>query len=151
MARLGSVVLARGEDHLVTRHHDGRLAILAWAPVDIETAADDGAHRVRLSIPLAGGDGSAFALRRRVDEEAGNAWTAWREMGRPRFPSERQIDVLHELSTPALERSNVAVVDGRVDLDLSLTRHEVTLVELEPVVDETPPWLDDSRIPGYAR
>lgn len=32
MARLGGDVLARGDDHLVTRHRDGRIAVLAWAP-----------------------------------------------------------------------------------------------------------------------
>ena len=163
MARLGPEVLARGEDHLVTRHPDGRVAILAWAPVDVsdsqasagvrgsQTSADDGAHRVRLSVPLAGGDGSAFALRRRVNEDAGNAWAAWRELGRPESPSERHVDLLHEVSAPALERSSVEVARGRVDVDLALARHEVTLVELETVRDETPPWLDDSRIPGYRR
>lgn len=35
MARLGDEVLARGADHLVTRHPDGRVAVLAWAPVDV--------------------------------------------------------------------------------------------------------------------
>ncbi|MEV1178067.1 hypothetical protein [Nonomuraea sp. NPDC049784] len=34
------------------------------------------------------------------------------------------------------------------ELDLTLDRHEVTLVELTPVVDETPPWWDDSRLLG---
>jgi len=39
-------------------------------------------------------------------------------------------------------------VDGRVDLALTLARHEVTLVEIDPVRDETPAWLDDARILG---
>lgn len=34
MARTGPDLLARGDDHLVTRHADGRIAVLAWAPVD---------------------------------------------------------------------------------------------------------------------
>ncbi|TDB77185.1 hypothetical protein [Micromonospora sp. KC723] len=29
-----------------------------------------------------------------------------------------------------------------------LARHEVTLVELTPVVDETPPWWDEGRLLG---
>lgn len=148
MARLGTEVLARGEDHLVTRHADGRIAVLAWAPVSVDGVADDGAHRVQLSVPVAGGP-HAFALRRRVHEEAGNAWAAWRELGRPRFPTSRQLDALHECSVPTTEHSGVEVVDSRALLDLRLERHEVTLVELDPVRDETPPWLDDSRIPGY--
>lgn len=33
-------------------------------------------------------------------------------------------------------------------LDLTLARHEITLVELTPVTDETPPWWDERRILG---
>ncbi|MCZ2822690.1 hypothetical protein O2V63_20325 [Modestobacter sp. VKM Ac-2977] len=150
MARLGGQVLARGADHLVTRHDDGRIAVLAWQPVDggPEPAADR--HRVHLSVPLApGAAGHAFVLRTRVGEQDGNAWAAWRELGRPRHPDERVLGLLHEASRPAVEHRRVPVVEGRVDLDLALSRHEVTLVEVEPVREETPPWTDDAAIPGY--
>jgi xylan 1,4-beta-xylosidase len=49
-----------------------------------------------------------------------------------------------------VEHRCLPVHDGRVELRLPLGRHEVTLVELEHVRDETPPWLDDRRVPGYA-
>ena len=39
MARMGDQVLARGADHLVTRDADGRVTVLAWAPVDVHGAA----------------------------------------------------------------------------------------------------------------
>jgi xylan 1,4-beta-xylosidase len=35
-----------------------------------------------------------------------------------------------------------------VDLDLTIGRHGVTLVTLDAVRDETPSWLDDTRILG---
>ncbi|WP_086560731.1 hypothetical protein [Streptomyces africanus] len=37
---------------------------------------------------------------------------------------------------------------GRVVLPLTLSRHEVTLVEPFPVVDETRPRWDERRLPG---
>ncbi len=37
---------------------------------------------------------------------------------------------------------------GRVELDLHLARHEVTLAEVSPVTDETPPWWDERRLLG---
>jgi xylan 1,4-beta-xylosidase len=40
------------------------------------------------------------------------------------------------------------VRQGRAELDLVLARHEITLVELTPVVDETPPWWDERRLLG---
>lgn len=151
MARLGPHVLARGEDHLVTRHDDGRVAVLAWQPVDGSPVTATDGHRVRLSVPVGGAGGAtrAYLSRRRVSEEHGNVWTAWRELGRPASPTRRQVDTLHEAARPVYEHAAVDVVAGRVGLDLTLARHEVTLVELEPVRDETPWWVDDSRIPGY--
>ncbi|WP_213454422.1 GH39 family glycosyl hydrolase [Rhizomonospora bruguierae] len=148
MARMGEDVLARGEDHLVTRDAGGRVTVLAWAPVDVTGEAPPVAgHPLRLSLPVGPG-ASAFALRSSVSEEAGNAWAAWCEMGRPASPLPRQLDALRAAAEPARTHRALPVVDGRVDLDLDLARHEVTLVEVTPVVDETPPWWDDRRLLG---
>ncbi len=135
MARLGDQVLARGEDHLVTRDATGRVSLLAWAPVEF------GAHVLSLSVPLGGA--AAFVVRSRVNDELGNAWTAWCEMGRPRSPRPGQLDALRELAEPARTHASLPVVGGRVELDLTLGQNEVTLVELTPVVDETPPWWEE--------
>jgi xylan 1,4-beta-xylosidase len=152
MARLGDEVLARGSDHLVTRHADGRVAVLAWQPVDGSPATEAERHAVELSVPLSppGSEGAAFLTRRRVNEADGNAWTAWGELGRPASPLPRQLELLRDVARPAVEHGCLRVHDGRLELRLPLARHEVTLVELEPVQDETPPWLDDRRVPGYA-
>jgi xylan 1,4-beta-xylosidase len=152
MARMGEYVLSRGPDHLVTRDAAGRIAVLAWAPVDVTLAghepAGDG-HVVRLSVPLGSpASSSAFVQRSSVSEEVGNAWVAWRQMGRPRSPLPGQLDALREMAEPARGHRSLPVVAGRVDLDLTLTRHEVTLLEITPVIDETPPWWNDSRLLG---
>lgn len=147
MARMGPQLLARGNGHLVTRHPDGRVTVLAWAPVD-PTGESPGPdrHTLRLSVPVSGGE--VFVRRSRVDEERGNAYTAWRHMGSPRSPKPAQLDVLHEAAEPARHHSRLPVRDARVTLDLTLGRHEVTLVELTPVEDETPPWWDERRLLG---
>ncbi|MCP2263555.1 xylan 1,4-beta-xylosidase [Promicromonospora thailandica] len=169
LARMGQEVLARGTDHLVTRHAGtGQVTVLAWQPVG---GTDDGPepprHELRLSLPLSRPPVSdpqaaratptsetsrAFVMRHDVDEVAGNAWAAWREMGRPASPSARQLDALHEASEPARRAYSLPVVPtadgGRVELDLTLGRHGVTLVTVDGVRDETPPWLDDARILG---
>ncbi|AVT28252.1 xylan 1,4-beta-xylosidase [Plantactinospora sp. BC1] len=149
LARLGDQVLARGDDHLVTRDAAGRVAVLAWAPVDVTGAAPVDRHRVALSIPVGPpGTGSAFLLRSTVNEESGNAWTAWSEMGRPRSPRSGQLDALREAAEPARTHRSLPVVAGRVELDLTLARHEVTLAEITAVVDETPPWWGEGRLLG---
>ncbi len=149
MARLGDQVLARGADHLVTRHADGRVAILGWAPVDVSGGEPVDGHRVRLSVPVGGETPTgAFVMRSSVSEEAGNAWTAWAELGRPESVDRRQLDTLREAAEPARSHCRLPVVAGRVDLDLVLARHEVTLVEITPVIDQTPPWWDERLMLG---
>ncbi|MFF5180180.1 xylan 1,4-beta-xylosidase [Micromonospora sp. NPDC000316] len=150
MARLGDEVLARGDDHLVTRHADGRIAVLAWAPVDVTGLSPvPDRHPLALSIPLGlPGTTSAFLLRSSVSEEAGNAWAAWAEMGRPRSPRVRQLDALREAAEPARTHRGLPVTAGRVEVDLTLSRHEVTLVEVSAVVDETPQWWNADRLLG---
>jgi xylan 1,4-beta-xylosidase len=144
MARMGSELLARGDDHLVTRHGDGRVAVLAWAPADPTDR-----HTLRLSVPVGTRPrGEAFVRRSTVDEEHGNAYTAWRRMGSPRSPKPSQLTVLHEASEPARTHGRLPLDDGRADLRLTLARHEVTLVELSPIEDETPPWWDERRMLG---
>jgi len=155
MARMGEQILARGDDHLVTRHADGRIAVLAWAPVDVTGGEPVSGHTLRLSIPVgpqgggaSRGPKSAFVLRSSVNEEAGNAWAAWGEMGRPASPAPRQLDALREAAEPSRRHWNAPVGAGRVDLALTLDRHEVTLVEISAVTDETPPWWDERRLLG---
>jgi xylan 1,4-beta-xylosidase len=144
-ARMGQEQLARGDDHLVTRHPDGRVTVLAWSPVDPtgQTPGPD-RHALSLSVPVNGGQ--VFVRRCSVDEERGNAYTAWRRMGSPRSPKPAQLTVLHEAAEPARSHQRLAAEEGRVDLHLTLSRHEITLVELTPVDDEAPPWWDERRL-----
>ncbi|MEN3540779.1 hypothetical protein AAH991_37095 [Microbispora sp. ZYX-F-249] len=142
MARMGEELLARGEDHLVTRDGDGRVTVLAWAPVDVAGGPPVDGHTVRLSVPVASPSGAAFLLRSSVSEEKGNARRAWCEMGRPASPTGRQLDLLREAAEPVRGHRRLPIEEGHVRLDITLGRHEVTLLEITPVVDETPPWED---------
>jgi len=83
-----------------------------------------------------------------VSEEAGNAWGAWCDMGRPHSPLPRQLEALRDSAEPVRGHHRLPVVDGRVALDINLSRHEVTMLEVTPVIDETPPWWDDARLLG---
>ncbi len=151
LARMADQVLARGEDHLVTRNPDGRITVLAWAPVDVTGRDPVDGHTVRLSVPVHMRlSTSVFALRSAVSEGQGNAWSAWCAMGRPASPSPRQLDALRDAAEPVRRHGRLPVRGGRVELDLVLDRHEVTLVELTPVQDETPPWWDDDRLLGLS-
>ncbi|QTE29388.1 GH39 family glycosyl hydrolase [Pengzhenrongella sicca] len=157
MARAGRHILARGADHLVTRHDDGRIVVLAWQPLG---GSDDGPygsapahHELSLDLPTGQATGDAVAIvRRSVDEDDGNAWTAWRDLGRPHQPSLHQLDLLRAAAVPALHHQRMTVGDGgRVRLDVRLNRHEVTLIELLPAAAGEHPSLDDSRLLGQGQ
>lgn len=146
MARMGPDVLSRGDQHLVTRHTDGRVTILAWAPVDPtgETQLEGG--EVHLSIPVEGEE--VFVRRSRVNEEEGNAYAVWREMGSPRSPKQGQLDMLREAAEPGRSHFRLRVEGGRTEVRVRLARNEVTLVEVSPVIEETPEWWDGGRVLG---
>ncbi|WP_342766647.1 GH39 family glycosyl hydrolase [Xylanimonas oleitrophica] len=156
MARMGADVLARGDDHLVTRDAAGRVTVLAWQPVGgTDDPVEPERHELSLSVPVGPAaarpgrlPAAAYVHRSDTDEERGNAFTAWQRMGRPASPTHRQEDALREAAEPVRSHTTLPVVDGRVRLDVTLGRHGVTLLEIDPVVDETPEWLDDGRILG---
>jgi xylan 1,4-beta-xylosidase len=149
MARLGETVLAGGPDHVVTRRADGSVAILAWQPVggsaDGPYGSAPATHRVTVDIPVAA---PAAFVRRQVNEADGNAWTAWRDLGRPPAPTPRQMGLLLDAAEPRVSHGELEVAAGSARLDLTLQRHEVTLVEVLPVTPHVHEGFDDTRLLG---
>ena len=72
-------------------------------------------------------------------------------MERPRFPSTNMLDTLRQAAQPLLRIDRATIANGMVNLTLTLTKNEVTLVEIQPIRDETPtyPGLDDSLVTSY--
>ena len=86
--------------------------------------------------------------RERVNDQDGNAFAAWQELGRPMSPTEREVGVLRDLARPAVSHAALPIAGGRVELGLTLSRHEVTFVELWPVRPSVHEGLDDRRLLG---
>ncbi|MGM7670740.1 GH39 family glycosyl hydrolase [Microbacterium sp. A93] len=144
MARMGDTILAQGDDHLITRHADGRIAALLWQSLDGSAVASTG-HRVRLSLPASG---PAHVVERHVDAERGNVRAAWQAMGSPLAPDSRAIADLHDASSPAVRIHRVQPSEGRWELDVALGRHGIALVEVTGSADEVPEWFDEQRLLG---
>ena len=70
-------------------------------------------------------------------------------MGRPRFPG-KLVETLKLAAQPYFEANSLKPENGAVHLQLSLSKNEVTLIELMDIEDETETYigLDDSWI-GY--
>ena len=154
MAQLGPSILADGPDHFVTRHDDGRITILAWQPVGGTAEGLYGAapqdHQIAFEVPCQGDVPAMAVIRRRVNEHMGNAWTTWRELGRPMSPTLHTLDVLEEASWPVVEHTAQIADNNKIRLDITLDQHEVTLIELIPVRPETHEGLDDTRLLGQS-
>ena len=81
--------------------------------------------------------------RSSVSEEAGNAWAAWREMGRPPLARPRQLDALREAAEPARSPPRPAGRrrPGRPRPHPRPARGDPGRVS--GGTDETPPWWDE--------
>jgi xylan 1,4-beta-xylosidase len=81
------------------------------------------------------GAGRAYAVYRTlVDDTHGNAHTAWVRLGKPESSSEDQRRVLQEAAKLRPERlADEAVLEGSVELAVTLPAHSVCLLELVPL------------------
>jgi xylan 1,4-beta-xylosidase len=132
--KLGAVRLPlESGSALATRHKDGHLAIALWnyAPPDgtgeqYTTPAAAGAAK-HFSLNLKGLAAGARATVWRLDADHGNVLKAFDAMGRPAFPSRKQIVALKAAGRqPAPE--SLAVEGGK--LELVVPTHGMALVEL---------------------
>jgi xylan 1,4-beta-xylosidase len=148
-AKLGEEQLYRDENIIVTRCPDGSIALVAWNPILEKRSEEDCVRNIEINIPVS--YNNVFVTTHLVDEGHGNAWTAWNQMGRPRYPDKSQIGILKKASVPEFGCYRASAQNGILKIQLTLGRNGVCLAEASELVDETGTYLglDDSRIMGY--
>jgi xylan 1,4-beta-xylosidase len=67
----------------------------------------------------------------RIDDEHANAKNAWLQMGKPQFPTPRQVDVLNVASQLARETQTWKYENASIWLDVTVPPHSVAAVTLE--------------------
>lgn len=147
--QLGEEQLFRNENMLVTRRKDGSIALIAWNPITEKGEGKEFEKNLSCRLPVKGSN--IFVKRQTVDEQHANPWRTWKEMGRPRYPKKELVDSLHQAAVPLIRTTAMQPEDGELLMDLTLTKNEVTLIEVLPLQDETAsyPGLDDSLITSY--
>ncbi|ANB58769.1 beta-xylosidase [Anoxybacillus sp. B7M1] len=145
---LGEELLYRDSEMMVTRRKDGSVAVVLWNLV--MKKGEGWAKEIRLDIPIPFTDG--FMKRQTVNEEYGNPWRVWKQMGRPRFPNRKAIETLRQVARPKVTTERLRAENGAARLSLLLTKNEVTLIEIEPIKDATYTYsgLDDSQMTSYS-
>lgn len=144
---LGEEQLYRDEQMLVTKRKDGSIALVAWNLVMEKGTGFE--KEVEFELPVTHPE--LFIKRQTVDEEHANPWRTWQEMGRPRFPDQSSVETLRQVAKPLVRTSKIKSDNGKATIKVTLTKNEVTLIELTPVKDETDTYigLDDSLITSY--
>jgi xylan 1,4-beta-xylosidase len=111
---------------------DGReVSVLAWNYHDEDVAAPDAGIQLRVSgVP--GAAGRVLVRHYRIDRNHSNAYTLWRRLGSPQKPAPEQYAALEAagqlqpLESPRWVESR----GGEVDLDFTLPRESVSLVQV---------------------
>jgi xylan 1,4-beta-xylosidase len=116
-------------DAMATRA-DREMAVLVWNYHDDELPAAPAAIRVAVNgIPMAA---RVLVQHYRIDDEHGNAYTAWQRMGSPQQPTPEQYARLEAagqlqlLGSPEWRQPQ----DGRLAMEFTLPRHGVSLLRL---------------------
>lgn len=146
--RLGEEMLYRDDQMIITRKENGSIALVAWNTV---MEKGEGFEKdLLIQIPVS--SDQYFLKRQSVDEHHANPWKVWKEMGRPRFPDKQSIETLREASIPKLMTAKInKEEEGYLKLAITLSKNEVTLIELNEMKDETETYkgIDDSLITSY--
>lgn len=146
-AKLTGDTLYRDDEIHIVKRKDNSIALVAWNCVSEKE--DVPPVEVTLELPVT--DGFYFIKKSTVNEEVGNAWNAWRMMGRPRFPSAEQVTTLKGIAVPGITISQEQTSKGTLTVSFEMKKNEVTLVEIELVREETQPYdgLDDEKLISY--
>ncbi|WP_228895618.1 GH39 family glycosyl hydrolase [Pseudoduganella aquatica] len=113
---------------LASRTDDGKVAVLVWHYHDDDVAGPDAA----IALKLTGLARQTKATQWRVDGSTANAFSAWKAMGAPQSPNEKQYveleraSVMHPATLPA-----PAISNGAATIRFALPRQGVTLLVLE--------------------
>lgn len=144
---LGKELLYKDEHIIVTRKEDKSVVFAAWN--EWFGDASDGEKEYEVAIPFE--NGKVFIERYTVNEEYANPWGTWKQMGRPRFPSKDQIEVLKKVAVPHVTTNNEVCENGVVDIKFTLKKNEVSLFKIKAVEDESDTYigLDDTKITSY--
>jgi xylan 1,4-beta-xylosidase len=125
--------MAEEVDALATAGRDG-VSVLVWRHADDQYASDARATAITLRLQRLPFSGSAKVSHWRIDAAHSNSHTAWRALGAPQDPSERELSAIAERQ--GLERlepdQSVAVSDGALTLRIALPLPSVSLLEIRP-------------------
>lgn len=124
---------SKGWQVLLYNHHHYSTLKATWETWDgAEAMIGPGTSR-EFKLDLTGLPPRIRVRRSLVDASHGNARSAWVEMGSPPVPTPRQVDHLHQASTPSVTEKTVITSGGWLELSERLDPLAMMLIEIEGV------------------
>lgn len=146
-AKLSGQTLHKDDTVHVVKKGDGNVSFVTWNKCPHK---GDGFEKgISITLPIEAKE--VFVKRTIVNEEYGNAWNCWRKLGRPRFPSQEQIEIIRSCSQPKVEMATYEVSDNTLTFTYCLAKNELSLFEIYAVIPEKQTYdgLDDSKLTSY--
>lgn len=136
-SELGGKVLHRSDTSFVTQTEDGRVAALLYNPCLDEGTAEPVTVAVTVAVPWK----DAVAVVREVNDEVGTGYLVWKALGRPRYPSESQMDAIAQAQYPRQTVYSVRPeLDGELTVEVVVPPNGIALVILSEREDMTPDY-----------
>jgi xylan 1,4-beta-xylosidase len=112
---------------------DGRkVCVMVWHYHDDDVPGPDAAVELTLA-GLGNAGGAATLTHYRVDQDHANAYTAWKRLGSPIAPNDKQYAALEKAGQLATlgDSESIAIKEGAATLKFTLPRQGVSLLVLE--------------------
>lgn len=135
--RLKGQIIQLDDISCVTIDDDRHMAVLLFNPCFDPSEGD--VMEIELSLPWEFDE--AFVTKEAVDEERGNAHTAWVKMGRLRWPKAEAMEVIHKAQFPSFETERIQCVDGEVKIISQLPVNGIQFIEIKNVEVERMPYV----------
>jgi xylan 1,4-beta-xylosidase len=151
-ARAGDELLYRDEHLVVTKKGD-RYVVIAWNRRD-PAASKPAAEQAEAASKPAAGEADvvyrlklpafadrAYLARREVGGPQGDPLRTWSRMGKPRYPSREQLELLRAAAEPARSDAVLKASDGRYEVGLTVAPDRLVLIEIMAAPDATASYL----------
>ena len=132
--RLYENIVHLDEVSCVTMDESGNAAALLFNPSlgnKPEERAGMQALSIEISIPCAYEE--VFVSIRKVDAVRGNAFAAWKKMGRPRWPERDRMEILQSAQHPEIENRKIKCESGHARITTELPVNGIQLVLMRKV------------------
>ncbi|MCK9478905.1 MAG: xylan 1,4-beta-xylosidase [Firmicutes bacterium] len=130
-------ILYRDDSAIITSDNDGISAIV-WNCGEREGECPP--EEFVLSIPVE--CEQVFIKKSRIDEEKGNVRDIWTKLGKPMYPSRKQIEILKQFAKPALTAQTQHAAGGRVEIHSDFKGNGFELIEIMFVRDESSLYIN---------